>query len=63
MSQSPDTAGASGPAVHRVGSRAILIDLPDLETVLDWHAALTAEPLPGQVEAIAAAETLSLIHI
>lgn len=65
MSQSPDTpdtaAGAPGLAVHRVGSRAILIDLPDLETVLDWHAALTSEPLPGQVEAIAAAETLLVV--
>ncbi|STC94966.1 5-oxoprolinase subunit B/C family protein [Corynebacterium renale] len=46
------------PTIHAAGSRALLVDLPDLNTVLRWHAALTAEPLPGQRDCVAAATTL-----
>lgn len=48
------------PVFHRVGSRAILVDLPDLSTVMAWHAGLAAQPLDGQVDVIAAARTLLL---
>ncbi|MDO5670654.1 MAG: carboxyltransferase domain-containing protein [Corynebacterium sp.] len=48
----------SEPVFHRVGSRAILVDLPDLPTVMAWHAGLSAEPLDGQVDVIAAARTV-----
>ncbi|GAB3692742.1 5-oxoprolinase/urea amidolyase family protein [Corynebacterium nasicanis] len=44
--------------IHRVGSRAVLVDLPDLGTVMAWHAALTTAPLQGQVDVIAAARTI-----
>lgn len=54
-------AEREAPRIHRVGSRAILVDLPDLATVMAWHAALSHEPLPGQVEAIAAAKTLLVV--
>lgn len=46
------------PAIHAAGSRALLVDLPDLQTVLRWHAALTEQPLPGQRDCVAAATTL-----
>lgn len=44
--------------VRPVGSRALIVDLPDTPTVMDWHAALAAEPLAGQVDAVAAARTV-----
>lgn len=44
--------------VSPVGTRAVIVDLPDLATVMAWHASLVASPLPGQVEAIAAARTV-----
>lgn len=44
--------------VKRVGSRALMVDLPDLETVMDWHAALSASPLERQTDVIAAARTV-----
>ncbi|WP_296109998.1 carboxyltransferase domain-containing protein [uncultured Corynebacterium sp.] len=44
--------------VSPVGTRAVIVDLPDLDTVMAWHASLVASPLPGQVEAIAAARTV-----
>lgn len=44
--------------VSPVGTRAVIVDLPDLDTVMSWHASLVASPLPGQVEAIAAARTV-----
>lgn len=46
------------PVFHRVGSRSILVDLPDLSTVMAWHAALTLSPLEGQLDVIAAARTV-----
>ncbi|TYR20849.1 carboxyltransferase domain-containing protein [Corynebacterium urealyticum] len=46
--------------IHRAGTRALLVDLPDLAEVMTWHAALTAQPLAGQTSAIAAARTVLL---
>lgn len=46
--------------VHRVGTRALLVDLPDLTTTMAWHSALDDAPLPGQVEVGAAARTVLL---
>ncbi|AWB85024.1 allophanate hydrolase [Corynebacterium liangguodongii] len=43
-----------------VGSRALIVDLPDLEAVMDWHAALSAAPLDEQSDVIAAARTVLL---
>ena len=45
-------------SVRRVGTRAVLVDLPTLEDVLAWHAELSAHPLPGQREIVAAAATV-----
>jgi KipI family sensor histidine kinase inhibitor len=44
--------------VHRAGTCAVLVDLPDLATSMSWHAALSASPLTGQVEVGAAARTV-----
>lgn len=44
--------------VHRVGTRALLVDLPDLSTAMAWHAALSSAPLPGQTSVGAAARTV-----
>ena len=46
--------------IHPVGTRALLIELEDLSQVMAWHAALDANPLKDQVDAIAAATTLLL---
>ncbi|GAB2500940.1 KipI antagonist [Corynebacterium atrinae] len=46
------------PIVHRVGTRAVLVELPELIDVMAWHASLSAQPLPGQTEVIAAATTV-----
>ena len=46
--------------IHPVGTRALLIELEDLSQVMAWHAALDAQPLKDQVDAIAAATTLLL---
>lgn len=46
--------------IHRAGTRALLVDLPDLAEVMTWHAALTAQPLVGQTSVIAAARTVLL---
>ncbi|WP_295688305.1 carboxyltransferase domain-containing protein [uncultured Brevibacterium sp.] len=55
----PSSTGPGGAlALHRVGTRAVLVDLPDLDTVMAWHAALTADPLPAQRGIVAAASTL-----
>lgn len=47
-----------------MGRTAVLVDVsasPEpLEAVLAWHAELTADPLPGQLEALAAASTVLL---
>lgn len=44
--------------IRPVGSRALIVDLPDLETVMNWHAALSAQPLPHQTDVVAAARTV-----
>ncbi|MGP9725117.1 carboxyltransferase domain-containing protein [Corynebacterium sp. AOP40-9SA-29] len=46
--------------IHPVGTRALLVDLPDLDTVMAWHGALSAAPLPGQTGVVAAARTVLL---
>lgn len=59
---SPFEASFSVPA-HRlrpVGDRGVLVELDSLEEVLALHAQLEAHPLPGQVDAVAAARTVLL---
>lgn len=46
--------------IHKVGTRALLVDLDSLAQVMDWHAELTAHPLEYQVDCIAAAKTVLL---
>ncbi|GAA1201875.1 urea amidolyase family protein [Brevibacterium paucivorans] len=46
------------PEFRLMGTRSVLIDLPDTQTVMRWHAHLNAHPLDGQIEVIAAANTL-----
>lgn len=57
-----DAAAADTAAidVRPMGERAVLLTLPSLEDVLDWHAELRERPLPGQREALAAARTVLL---
>lgn len=40
------------------GPRALLVELSDLPSVLAFHSRLLAEPLPGQLDAVAAAATV-----
>lgn len=47
--------------LHPVGTRGWLVDLPDLESVMAWHAALSTSPLKGQEEVIAAARTVLVL--
>lgn len=51
----------SSNTLRPVGTRGWLVDLPDLETVMTWHASLSATPLPGQSEVIAAARTVLVL--
>lgn len=46
--------------VRRVGTRGLMVDLPDLTAVMDWHAGLSAQPLPHQTDVVAAARTVLL---
>lgn len=46
--------------VKRVGTRGLIVDLPDLATVMDWYAALSAAPLDHQTDVVAAARTVLL---
>lgn len=46
------------PNFRLMGTRSVLIDLADAEDVMAWHAHLSEHPLHGQIEVIAAAETL-----
>ncbi|WP_152189487.1 5-oxoprolinase subunit B/C family protein [Georgenia satyanarayanai] len=48
----------TGREVRPVGERALLVGCADLAEVLGLHAALTAAPLPGQAEVLAAARTV-----
>ncbi|MGD6980683.1 MULTISPECIES: urea amidolyase family protein [Citricoccus] len=56
-SGTPTTAPRS---LRWAGTRAFLIECASLADVVALHAHLTAAPLPGQVEAVAAAETVTL---
>ncbi|WP_370513967.1 carboxyltransferase domain-containing protein [Corynebacterium sp. zg331] len=49
------------PTYHRVGTRALLVELGDLDLALRWHAHLSHHPVPGQVDLIAAATTVLLV--
>ena len=42
------------------GTRAFLIECSALDEVMRWHAHLTAHPYPGQLDVLAAAETVLL---
>lgn len=44
--------------ILRAGTRSLLIDLASLDEVMAWHVSLSAHPLQGQVEVIAAAKTI-----
>lgn len=44
--------------IKRVGTRGLIVDLPDLATVMDWYAALSAQPLERQTDVVAAARTV-----
>lgn len=44
--------------VRFAGPRALLVDLPDLASVLALHAHLLKEPLPGQLDVLPAASTV-----
>ncbi|WP_417218363.1 carboxyltransferase domain-containing protein [Arthrobacter sp.] len=50
----------STPAVRWAGPRTFLLEPGGLDEVLALHARLAQSPLPGQVEVLAAAETLLL---
>ena len=59
----PSTAATRGPDGRRIrwaGPRAFLVECASLTEVMALHARLSAEPLPGQVEALAAAATVAL---
>lgn len=46
--------------IHKVGTRALLIDLDNLNQVMAWHTDLSTKPLRHQVDCIAAATTILL---
>jgi hypothetical protein len=48
---------ASALHLRPVGDRAVLVQLANLDQVLSLHDWLQRHPLPGQVDAVAAAET------
>jgi KipI family sensor histidine kinase inhibitor len=59
--RSPSGTPTTAPrALRWAGTRAFLIECASLDDVVALHAQLTAAPLPGQVEAVAAAETVLL---
>ncbi len=47
-------------AIREAGPRALLLELATLDEVLACHQQLTTAPLPGQVDAVAAARTVLL---
>ncbi|MEY8567494.1 carboxyltransferase domain-containing protein [Corynebacteriaceae bacterium 7-707] len=51
----------AAPVIHRVGTRALLVDLPDLPTAMAWHRRLTDAPLDGQRDVVAAARTVLVV--
>lgn len=61
MSQDPPTgAEPSATSLRWAGTRAFLIECASLERVMRWHAHLSAHPYPGQLDVLAAAETVLL---
>jgi KipI family sensor histidine kinase inhibitor len=46
--------------IRWVGPRALLVELPTLDVVLAYHAHLLKHPVPGQIDALAAAQTVLL---
>ncbi|MGO4585085.1 5-oxoprolinase/urea amidolyase family protein [Arthrobacter sp. 2RAF6] len=46
--------------IRWAGPRALLVELSDLPSVLAFHSRLLTEPLPGQLDAVAAAATVLL---
>lgn len=57
---SPSGTSTAPRALRWAGTRAFLIECASLADVVALHAQLTAAPLPDQVEAVAAAETVTL---
>lgn len=53
-----DAAPVGLTGIRAAGDRAILVELPSLQAVLSLQAQLTAHPQPGQIDVIAAAETV-----
>src|SRR5699024_3488583 len=51
---------ARTPDLRAVGDRALLIEVDGLPAAMAWHRSLTRDPLPGQIEAVAAARTVLL---
>ncbi|WP_221585309.1 5-oxoprolinase/urea amidolyase family protein [Microbacterium sp. G2-8] len=47
--------------VRRAGERGVLVELASLDEVMAFHARVAADPLPGQVEQVAAARTVLLM--
>ena len=45
-------------AIRFAGPRALLVELSGLDSVLALHARLTSDPLPGQLDVLAAASTV-----
>lgn len=45
-------------SIRWAGTRALLVELATLDTVLAYHGALRADPLPGQIDVLAAANTV-----
>lgn len=59
-SAAPDTATPPRTGLRWAGTRAFLIECPSLEHVMRLHAHLSAHPYPGQLDVLAAAETVLL---
>ena len=55
-----DTGAAPQRGLRWAGTRAFLIECPSLERVMRLHAHLNAHPHPGQLDVLAAAETVLL---
>lgn len=54
----PKAAGRKVRSIRRVGTRAVLAELDGTQDVLALQALLAEQPLPGQLDVLAAAETV-----
>ncbi|WP_051232634.1 urea amidolyase family protein [Acidipropionibacterium thoenii] len=54
----PGPPSGAGRRIRPSGPTAFLVELPSLEAVLALHAELDSDPLPGQLEVVAAARTV-----